>query len=218
MYLSMYVPNGLQNYCMKLDALWHKIVLFFVLRPTLKTGTNTNLETADSEKRRHFNWRIQFSFHHRGCRLIPWLGPSKTKIQDIVITADGIEKLLADLKPHKASGPDRLPNRVLGKLSKELALTFATLYTQSLNSDELPKYWSNALITPVYKKGNVHTFSNYRPVSFTSVGEVRVTEKRGDGRLRYIWKLYPLKMLDCGRAQLANCTSVAFPVALSRSF
>ena len=82
------------------------------------------------------------------------LGPSKTKIKDIVITAEGIGKILADIKPHKASGPGRLPNRVLKELSKELAPTFATLYTQSLNSCEIPKDWSNALITPVYKKGH----------------------------------------------------------------
>ena len=33
----------------------------------------------------------------------------------------------------------------------------------------LPSDWRNANITPVFKKGNTHTASNYRPVSLTSV-------------------------------------------------
>ena len=43
------------------------------------------------------------------------------------------------------------------------------MFNQSLSSGVIPGYWSRALITPVFKKGNVHVASNYRPVSLTSV-------------------------------------------------
>ena len=33
----------------------------------------------------------------------------------------------------------------------------------------MPEDWSNANITPVFKKGNVHQAANYRPVSLTCV-------------------------------------------------
>ena len=39
----------------------------------------------------------------------------------------------------------------------------------SLTSGCIHKDWSRVLISPVYKKGNVHEASNYRPVSLTSV-------------------------------------------------
>ena len=82
---------------------------------------------------------------------------------------DGVRKLLLQLKPHKASGPDRIPNRVLKELAWELAPLLTALYNQSLASGTIPDDWSRALVTPVYKKGDVHEPSNYRPVSLTTV-------------------------------------------------
>ena len=80
-----------------------------------------------------------------------------------------MRKLLLCLKPHKASGPDQIPNRLLKELAWELSPALTALYNQSLTSRCIPKDWSQALISPVYKKGNVHEASNYRPVSPTSV-------------------------------------------------
>ena len=100
---------------------------------------------------------------------IPWLGPAKAKIGDIHVTQQGVNKLLKDLKVHKASGPDKIPNRVLKELAEEIAPILTTIFNQSLSSGTTPTDWKNALITPVYKKGNVHMASNYRPVSLTCV-------------------------------------------------
>ena len=85
------------------------------------------------------------------------------------VTSLWISKLLLQLKPHKASGPDRIPNRVLKELAWELAPLLTALYNQSLASGTIPDDWSRALVTPVYKKGDVHEPSNYRPVSLTTV-------------------------------------------------
>ena len=100
---------------------------------------------------------------------IPWLGTADTKIDKLTVTRNGVEKLLEELKPHKAAGPDRISNKVLKELSKELAPVLTDLFNQSLNEGTIPKDWSSALITPVFKKGNVHKASNYRPVSLTCV-------------------------------------------------
>ena len=100
---------------------------------------------------------------------IPWLGPAKHKIDKIEVTTAGVEKLLSDLKPHKAAGPDRIPNRVLKEVAKEIAPVLAALYNQSITEGVVPEDWSNANITPVFKKGNVHQAANYRPVSLTCV-------------------------------------------------
>ena len=81
----------------------------------------------------------------------------------------GIRKLLLKLKPHKASGPDRLPNLVLKELAWELAPILSSLFNKSLSSGILPDDWTHAFITPVFKKGDVHDAGNYRPVSLTCV-------------------------------------------------
>ena len=81
----------------------------------------------------------------------------------------GVRKLLSQLKPHKASGPDNIPNRVLRELSAELAPCLTTLFNQSLESGTIPDDWSKASISPVFKKGSVLDAANYRPVSLTCV-------------------------------------------------
>ena len=108
-------------------------------------------------------------FTREDTTFIPWLGPAQYKIGEVVAQAPGVRKLLLSLKPHKASGPDQIPNRVLKELAWELSPALTALYNQSLTSGCIPKDWSRALISPVYKKGNVHEASNYRSVSLTSV-------------------------------------------------
>ena len=88
---------------------------------------------------------------------------------EIHVTQEGVKKLLQNLKVNKASGPDRIPNRVLKELSEELAPILTLIFNQSLTTGTIPCDWGNALITPVFKKGNVHSAANYRPVSLTCV-------------------------------------------------
>ena len=86
---------------------------------------------------------------------IPWLGPAQYKIE-VVAQEPGVRKLLLCLKPHKASGPNQIPNRVLKELAWELSPALTALYNLSLSSGCIPKDWSRALISSVYKKGNIH--------------------------------------------------------------
>ena len=99
---------------------------------------------------------------------IPWLGPTQYKIGEVVPQETWVRKSLLRLKCHKASGPDQIPNRVLRELAWEISPALTALYNQSMTSGCIPKDWSLALISPIYK-GNVHEASNYRPVSLTSV-------------------------------------------------
>ena len=58
---------------------------------------------------------------------------------------------------------------MLKELSHELAPALTALYNQSLSSQAIPDEWKHAFISPVFKKGDVHSPSNYRPVSLTVV-------------------------------------------------
>ena len=90
-------------------------------------------------------------------------------IGQLRFTSDGVEKLLRDLNPRKASGPDEIPARLLQKMSKQLAPAMAAIYNQSLESGTLPEQWKTAWIAPVFKKGSSAEPVNYRPVSLTSI-------------------------------------------------
>ncbi len=91
------------------------------------------------------------------------------KLQNIQVTVEGVEKLLINIKPYKACGPDSIPNMVLSKCASELAPALACIFQKSLNSGILPDDWLKANVSSAYKKGDKHLAENYRPISLTSV-------------------------------------------------
>ena len=90
-------------------------------------------------------------------------------MNDIVVSAVGVTKLLKDLNPSKALGPDELHPSVLKELASELGPVFAHLFQQSIDTGEISKELSLANICPRFKKGDRCLACNYRPVSLTCV-------------------------------------------------
>ena len=95
--------------------------------------------------------------------------PPRSKINPITISAIGVTKLLKDLNPYKASGPDDIPNQVLKTLAKQIGPSLAFIFQVSLDSGKLPTDWLSANVSCAFKKGDRHLASNYRPISLTSV-------------------------------------------------
>ena len=70
---------------------------------------------------------------------IPDKGPSPhPSIDDITMKQEGIRKLLANLNPHKATGSDNIPTRLLKNLANQLAPVFTILFQASLNQNTVP--------------------------------------------------------------------------------
>ena len=90
-------------------------------------------------------------------------------MEGITVTPNGVEKLLRDLKPDKATGPDMIPARLLKQLSAEIAPALAHVFQSSLDCGRVPRDWTMAHVVPLFKKGDKSTASNYRPVSLTSI-------------------------------------------------
>ncbi len=99
----------------------------------------------------------------------PLKEPPYPEIDELNITPEGVGKLLNNINVSKSSGPDNIPNRILKLCSRELAPAVAHLFNLSFQTGQLPSDWKNAKISPIFKKGNRHEASNYRPVSLTSV-------------------------------------------------
>ena len=65
-------------------------------------------------------------------------------MQAVNITKPGVHKILSQLDPHKAEGPDGIPAHVLKELAFDLAPILTHLYRQLLNTATLPKEWKSA--------------------------------------------------------------------------
>ena len=101
---------------------------------------------------------------------IPHKGPSPySAMQNITITENRVYKLLRNIKPHKAKGPDNIQARNLKELALELTPDITFLFQTSLEHGKQPNDWLQAHIVPVFKKGDKNTASNYRPVSLTYI-------------------------------------------------
>ena len=59
--------------------------------------------------------------------------------------------------------------RLMKGLSEEIAPILASIFKQSLATEELPSDCTRAWITPVFKKGDRSSPANYRPVSLTCI-------------------------------------------------
>ena len=88
----------------------------------------------------------------------------------IEISINGILKLLYNLKPGKAAGPDKIRPLILKELRVELAPIIKVIFERSLETGKLPADWCiKANVTPIYKKGDKSLASNYRPISLTCI-------------------------------------------------
>ena len=83
---------------------------------------------------------------------LPDITQTSPIMEQIVISPQGIAKLLKDLKPHKAPGPDAIPNLVLKTCADSVAKSLSIIYQSSLNSGTLPKDWLTANISSAFKK------------------------------------------------------------------
>jgi len=109
-------------------------------------------------------------FTQEDTSFIPQLnGSAFPQIPLLVIHDSGVFKLVKKLDPNKATGPDNIPCCLLLNLSTELTPIITALISQSLETGTVPKDWTGAVISPIYKKGDVHLATNYHPISLTCV-------------------------------------------------
>ena len=91
---------------------------------------------------------------------------------DILVNLAGVGKLLKDLNPNKASGPDGISSKFLKELGNEIAPDL-TLVQASIHQSATPKDWRHVLVGPVFKpgKGDKSKAENYHLISLTLILE-----------------------------------------------
>ena len=137
--------------------------------PPLKRRDGSGIAHSELDKAEEFNGQFTHVFSKSEHSHVPLITRSAPFMEEIIVSKDGVTKLLKGLNPSKALGPDDLHPRVLKELASELGPVFAHLFQQSIDTGKVPKEWSLANICPLYKKGDRSLACNYRPVSLTCV-------------------------------------------------
>ena len=120
----------------------------------MKKRNGSGIAQSEFEKAEEFNGLFSDVFTKSEYKQVPLMDRSAPFMRDIVVTKEGMTKLLKGLNPSKALGPD-LP-RVLKELAMELGPVFAHLFQQSIDTGEIPKEWFLANICPCLRRAPGH--------------------------------------------------------------
>ena len=65
------------------------------------------------------------------------------------------------------TSPDGVPNIVFRKCMDTISLPLTIILQNSIDLGTVPEFWKQAIVKPIFKKGDRSSVDNYRPVSLT---------------------------------------------------
>ena len=136
----------------------------------LETDVDGSLTTNEKDKAEVLATFFGSVFTHEDLDSLPCVTRQHniTPTETVRITED-VYQALKNLKPNKSPGPDAIHPRVLRELAAVIKAPLNIIFNKSMATGQIPETWIMAHITPIFKKGNRHLPSNYRPVSLTAV-------------------------------------------------
>jgi len=86
-----------------------------------------------------------------------------------VVEEDCPRDHLSILDTHRSMGHDGMYPRVLRELADVISEPLSIIFQRFWRTEEVPKDWRKANVTPIFKKGKKENSGNYRPVSLTFI-------------------------------------------------
>ena len=84
-------------------------------------------------------------------------------------TPGDVYQVLSKLKPGKAPGLDDTPPLLLSNCAKGIANSLCLLFNRSFAEGAVPDDWKEALVIPVFKKGDKAIPASYRPIALLPI-------------------------------------------------
>lgn len=81
------------------------------------------------------------------------------------ISASEVQNAIKRLRPTKSVGLDGIPSFIIKGCAEILIPVLQFIFNLSLSQNVFPKSWKQAVIVPVFKKGQASSVQNYRPIA-----------------------------------------------------
>ena len=131
---------------------------------------NGKIASDSKSKAEMLNHQFCSVFTEEDINNMPDKGPSPyPDMSSITISRTGVHKILINLNPSKASGPDEISAKILKQTADRIAGILSFIFQHSINTGTVPSDWKKANVVPLFKKGSKSCPANYRPVSLTAI-------------------------------------------------
>ena len=90
------------------------------------------------------------------------------ELDDFVIDSSDVQKALNNLKDKITRTPEGVPPYVIKRIAPAILHFLTFFFNASLKTGFIPSQWKQAIVVPVFKKGDQNQPNNYRPISLTS--------------------------------------------------
>lgn len=75
------------------------------------------------------------------------------ELSDLILTAEDVKLVISKLKKNKATGPDKIHNKLLIAAVNIISEPLASYFNRCLTEGKFPSAWKLAYVTPIFKKG-----------------------------------------------------------------
>ena len=132
--------------------------------------TKNHITTASPKQiASELNTHFATADHSEHTTQSPSFHPAKSTFHSKLFSEDEVLHVLKTLNTRKATRADGIPPHLLRTLAPVIANSITKLFNKSLETGEIPKEWKSANITPIPKKTNDITVTNFRPISVLPV-------------------------------------------------
>jgi hypothetical protein len=137
-------------------------------------------------------------------KLIPThQSPASILPDQYCVSVEEVEKNLLKIKPHKACGPDGIPNWIYRDFAGYLAAPIACIFNSSFREGHIPSIWKSADVVPIPKINPPRRLEkDLRPISLTPV----ICKTQESFMYSWVWDIIKAK-IDKGQFGALKGTS-----------